>query len=213
MAAAGLTAVELDPCAPRRYSRQLAAAFPRLQRETHMKRLAPWFLVCGLMAGTPALAALPVGAAAPDFSVPASLGGNEYTFKLKEALKQGPVVLYFFPAAFTQGCTIEAHNFAEATDEYKSLGATVIGVSTDNIDTLKKFSVSECRNKFAVAADGDGKVMKAYDAVHDKRPEYAQRVSYVISPEGKILYEYTNMSPESHVANTMRALREWKAKQ
>jgi len=213
MAAAGLTAVELDPCAPRRYSRQLAAAFPRLQRETHMKRLAPWFLVCGLMAGTPALAALPVGAAAPDFSVPASLGGNEYTFKLKEALKQGPVVLYFFPAAFTQGCTIEAHNFAEATDEYKSLGATVIGVSTDNIDTLKKFSVSECRNKFAVAADGDGKVMKAYDAVHDKRPEYAQRVSYVISPEGKILYEYTNMSPESHVANTMRALREWKARQ
>ncbi|MEN5161267.1 peroxiredoxin [Achromobacter spanius] len=178
-----------------------------------MKRLAPWFLVCGLMAGTPALAALPVGAAAPDFSVPASLGGNEYTFKLKEALKQGPVVLYFFPAAFTQGCTIEAHNFAEATDEYKSLGATVIGVSTDNIDTLKKFSVSECRNKFAVAADGDGNVMKAYDAVHDKRPEYAQRVSYVISPEGKILYEYTNMSPESHVANTMRALREWKAKQ
>jgi peroxiredoxin len=213
MAAAGLTAVELDPCAPRRYSRQLAAAFPRLQRETHMKRLAPWFLVCGLMAGTPALAALPVGAAAPEFSVPASLGGNEYTFKLKEALKQGPVVLYFFPAAFTQGCTIEAHNFAEATDEYKSLGATVIGVSTDNIDTLKKFSVSECRNKFAVAADGDGKVMKAYDAVHDKRPEYAQRVSYVISPEGKILYEYTNMSPESHVANTMRALREWKARQ
>jgi len=213
MAAAGLTAVELDPCAPRRYSRQLAAAFPRLQRETPMKRLAPWFLVCGLMAGTPALAALPVGAAAPDFSVPASLGGNEYTFKLKEALKQGPVVLYFFPAAFTQGCTIEAHNFAEATDEYKSLGATVIGVSTDNIDTLKKFSVSECRNKFAVAADGDGKVMKAYDAVHDKRPEYAQRVSYVISPEGKILYEYTNMSPESHVANTMRALREWKARQ
>lgn len=178
-----------------------------------MKRLAPWFLVCGVMAGTPALAALPVGAAAPDFSVPASLGGNEYTFKLKEALKQGPVVLYFFPAAFTQGCTIEAHNFAEATDEYKSLGATVIGVSTDNIDTLKKFSVSECRNKFAVAADGDGKVMKAYDAVHDKRPEYAQRVSYVISPDGKILYEYTNMSPESHVANTMRALREWKARQ
>lgn len=178
-----------------------------------MKRLAPWFLVCGLLAGPAAQAGLNVGAPAPNFSAPASLGGEVYTFKLQEALKQGPVVLYFFPAAFTQGCTIEAHNFAEATDEYKSLGATVIGVSTDNIDTLKKFSVSECRNKFAVAADGDGKIMQAYDAVHDRRPEYAQRVSYVISPDGKILYEYTDMSPESHVANTMRALRDWKAKQ
>jgi len=175
-----------------------------------MKRIANCLLLCGLLAGAPAHAALQVGAPAPDFSAQASLGGNVFTFKLNEALKQGPVVLYFFPAAFTQGCTIEAHNFAEATDEYKSLGATVIGVSTDNIDTLNKFSVSECRSKFAVAADGDGRIMKAYDAVHDKRPEYAQRVSYVISPQGRILYEFTDMSPESHVANTMRALREWK---
>ena len=178
-----------------------------------MKRLAPLFLACGLLAGTAAHAALNVGAPAPDFSTQASLGGNVFTFKLTEALKQGPVVLYFFPAAFSKGCTIEAHNFAEATDEYKSLGATVIGVSTDDIDTLNKFSVSECRSKFAVAADGDGKIMKAYDAVHDKRPDYAQRISYVISPQGKILYEFTDMSPESHVANTMRALRDWKAKQ
>ncbi|WP_054426338.1 peroxiredoxin [Achromobacter kerstersii] len=178
-----------------------------------MKRLAPCLIFCGLLAATSAQAALNVGAPAPDFSTQASLGGNVFTFKLNEALKQGPVVLYFFPAAFTQGCTIEAHNFAEATDEYKSLGATVIGVSTDNIDTLNKFSVSECRSKFAVAADGDGKIMKAYDAVHDKRPDYAQRVSYVISPQGKILYEFTDMNPESHVSNTMRALRDWKAKQ
>ena len=178
-----------------------------------MKRTATWLLLSGLLAAAPVHAALDVGAPAPDFSVQASLGGNVFTFKLNEALKRGPVVLYFFPAAFTQGCTIEAHNFAEATDEYKSLGATVIGVSTDDIDTLNKFSVSECRNKFAVAADGDGKVMKDYDAVHDKRPEYAQRISYVISPQGKIVYEFTDMSPESHVANTMRALREWKARQ
>src|SRR6478752_5125235 len=101
-----------------------------------MKRLAPCLMFCGLLAATSAQAALNVGAPAPDFSTQASLGGNVFTFKLNEALKQGPVVLYFFPAAFTQGCTIEAHNFAEATDEYKSLGATVIGVSTDNIDTL-----------------------------------------------------------------------------
>ncbi|MGY6271601.1 peroxiredoxin [Achromobacter denitrificans] len=178
-----------------------------------MKRTATCLLLCGLLAGAPAQAALEVGAAAPDFSAQASLGGNVFTFQLNEALKRGPVVLYFFPAAFTQGCTIEAHNFAEATDEYKSLGATVIGVSTDDIETLNRFSVSECRSKFAVAADGDGEIMKAYDAVHDKRPEYAQRVSYVISPQGRILYEFTDMSPESHVANTMRALRTWKAAQ
>ena len=120
-----------------------------------MKRLAPLFLACGLLAGPAAQAALNVGAPAPDFSAQASLGGNVFTFKLAEALKKGPVVLYFYPAAFTAGCTIEAHDFAEATDEYKSLGATVIGVSADDIDTLNKFSVSECRSKFAVAADGD----------------------------------------------------------
>ncbi|WP_063587768.1 peroxiredoxin [Achromobacter ruhlandii] len=178
-----------------------------------MKRLAPLFLACGVLTGPAAQAALNVGAPAPDFSAQASLGGNVFTFKLAEALKKGPVVLYFYPAAFTAGCTIEAHDFAEATDEYKSLGATVIGVSADDIDTLNKFSVSACRSKFAVAADGDGKIMKAYDAVLDARPERAQRVSYVITPDGKILYEYTNMNPEAHVSNTMRALRDWKAGQ
>ena len=103
----------------------------------------------------PAFAALKPGDNAPDFTAQASLGGNVFTFSLADALKKGPVVLYFYPAAFTKGCTIEAHDFAEATDTYHSLGATVIGVSHDNIDTLNKFSVSECRSKFAVAADGD----------------------------------------------------------
>lgn len=158
-----------------------------------------------------ARAELPVGAPAPDFSAPASLGGQVYTFKLTQALAQGPVVLYFYPAAFTQGCTIEARNFAEATDDYQALGAKVIGVSADDIDTLKKFSVSECRSRFAVAADGDQSIMKAYDAVHDRRPEYAKRVSYVITPDGKILYAYTDMSPDHHVANTLQALRQWRA--
>ncbi|MCD0502398.1 peroxiredoxin [Bordetella petrii] len=166
--------------------------------------------LCGPLA---ARAELPVGAPAPDFSAPASLGGNEFTFKLEQALAQGPVVLYFYPAAFTQGCTIEARNFAEATDDYKALGATVIGVSADDIQTLKKFSVSECRSKFAVAADGDQAIMKAYDAVHDRRPDYAKRVSYVITPDRKILYAYTDMSPDRHVANTLKALREWRASQ
>lgn len=158
-----------------------------------------------------AQAELTAGASAPDFSAPASLGGQVYTFKLADALARGPVVLYFYPAAFTQGCTIEARNFAEATDDYKALGATVIGVSGDDIETLKKFSVSECQGKFAVAADEDKSVMKAYDAVHDRRPEYAKRVSYVITPDGKILYAYTDMSPDRHVDRTLQALRNWRA--
>src|ERR1700744_5227027 len=103
----------------------------------------------------PAFAALPDGTKAPVFSTEASLAGKTFKFSLAEALKKGPVVLYFYPAAFTKGCTIEAHEFAEATDQFKALGATVIGVSHDSIDTLNKFSVSECRNKFAVASDED----------------------------------------------------------
>jgi len=159
----------------------------------------------------PAIAALKPGDNAPDFTAQASLGGSVFTFSLADALKKGPVVLYFYPAAFTKGCTIEAHDFAEATDTYRSLGATVIGVSHDNIDTLNKFSVSECRSKFAVAADGDQKIMKAYDAVLAVKPEYANRTSYVIAPDGHIVYEYTSLNPEKHVENTLEALRKWSA--
>src|ERR1700745_1112565 len=103
----------------------------------------------------PALGALSVGTKAPDFTTQAALGGKEFTFSLADALKKGPGVLYFFPAAFTPGCTVEAHQFAEATQKFKELGATVIGVSHDPIETLDRFSVSECRNKFAVASDAD----------------------------------------------------------
>src|SRR4030081_3915028 len=97
---------------------------------------------------TPLYAALKTGAQAPVFTTQASLAGKPFTFSLADALKSGPVVLYFYPAAFTKGCTIEAHNFAEATDKFKSLGATVIGISTDKIETLNDFSVKDCRNKF-----------------------------------------------------------------
>src|ERR1700730_3595197 len=110
-----------------------------------------------------AMAALQPGAKAPDFTTQASLAGKAFQFSLADALKKGPVVLYFYPAAFTPGCTVEAHNFAEATADFQALGATVIGVSYDNIDTLNKFSVSECRNKFAAASDADLKIAKAYD--------------------------------------------------
>src|SRR4030095_10187861 len=132
---------------------------------------------------------------APDFKAQASLGGKVFTFSLAEALKKGPVILYFYPAAFTTGCTMEAHDFAEAVDKYRALGATVIGVSHDSIDTLNKFSVSECRGKFAVAADGDQSIMKSYDAVLAIKPEYADRVSYVIAPDGHIVYAYTSLNP------------------
>src|SRR4029077_1931398 len=130
----------------------------------------------------PVWAAVPGGAPAADFSTDASLAGKTFKFSLAEALKKGPVVLYFYPAAFTPGCTVEAHEFAEATDKFTALGATVIGVSHDPIDKLNKFSVSECRNKFAVASDADGSVMKEYDAVLPVKPDYANRTSYVIAP-------------------------------
>src|SRR6202012_1965536 len=104
------------------------------------------------------------GDAAPAFTADAWLGGKTYTYSLADELKKGPVVLYFYPAAFTKGCTIEAHEFAEAVDEYKKYGAPVIGVSLDNIDTRTKFSVSEGRSKFPVAADADAKVIGEYDA-------------------------------------------------
>jgi peroxiredoxin len=163
------------------------------------------------MLALPASAALKPGDVAPDFVAPASLGGKEFRFSLAEALKKGPVVLYFYPAAFTPGCSIEAHEFAEAIDKYAALGASVIGVSGDDIATLNKFSTSECRGKFPVAADGEQRIMKAYDAVLAHKPEYANRTSYVIAPDGHIFYEYTDLDPSSHVENTLAALEKWKA--
>ncbi len=159
------------------------------------------------LASVAASAALPVGAPAPDFTAQAALGGKAFTFSLAEALKKGPVVLYFYPKAFTSGCTVEAHNFAEATEKFSALGATLIGMSGDDIDTLKDFSVRECRNKFAVAADSGGKVMKQYDANLAFLPSTADRISYVISPAGKVAYVYSSMSPDNHVENTLKAVQ------
>lgn len=159
----------------------------------------------------PALAALNTGTKAPDFTLQATKGGDVFTFSLADALKKGPVVLYFYPAAFTTGCTIEAHEFADAIDQYKALGATVIGVSHDPVDKLQKFSVSECRSKFAVAADTNQTVMKEYDAVLAQHPQYANRTSYVIAPDGTIIYTYTSLDPTMHVQNTLTALKAWKA--
>jgi thioredoxin-dependent peroxiredoxin len=186
---------------------------PRHPREGDPMRLPIASMLLGLIVTSLARAALPNGAAAPNFQAEASIGGKVFTFSLAETLRKGPVVLYFYPAAFTPGCTAEAHDFAQATDEYKALGATVIGVSHDTIDTLKKFSVSECRSKFAVAADTNQAIMKSYDAVLARNPMYADRISYVIAPDGRIVYSYTNLDSGKHVENTLVALRGWLASQ
>src|SRR5258708_10567268 len=145
------------------------------------RKLIPMTLAAVLSVGfamhsLTASATLKPGDAAPPFTADASLGGKTYTYSLADALKKGPVVLYFYPAAFTKGCTIEAHEFAAAVDDYKKYGATVIGVSHDNIDTLTKFSVSECRSKFPVAADEDSKIINKYDAGLPMHASMANRV-------------------------------------
>lgn len=166
-------------------------------------------VACLGVSATAAHAALPVGAPAPDFATQAALAGEVFEFSLAKALAQGPVVLYFYPAAFTAGCTIEAHSFAEAADDFRALGATVIGVSNDNIDTLKQFSVSACGGKFAVGSDARGEIIRAYDAAAGTQRTHANRISYVISPDGRVLYEYTSGNPHQHVDNTMAAVRAW----
>ncbi len=173
-----------------------------------MKRILAAVCTAALFA-LPAHAALQTGAKAPDFAAVASIGGKEFKFALADALKKGPVVLYFYPAAFTPGCTIEAHNFADAMGDFQKLGATVIGVSHDPIEKLDRFSLTECRSKFPVAADTDGSIMRNYDAVQDPRAEYAERVSYVIAPDGRVLYSYTAGDPTHHVEYTMAAVKKF----
>ncbi len=175
-----------------------------------MKLLKHLTLLLAIASGASG-AALDLGAVAPDFTATAAVGGTAFDFSLRQELKKGPVVLYFFPASFSEGCTIEAHNFAEAIDQFKALGATVIGVSRDDIDAQKRFSVSACRGKFAVASDPDQRIMKAYDAVLTLRPEFANRVTYVIAPNSTIAYQYTSLNPDKHVRNSLAALREWTA--
>ncbi len=172
-------------------------------------RLMTACLLAGLCGAGPAFASLPVGAAAPDFSTLATLGGHEFSFHLADALKKGPVVLYFYPAAFTSGCTIEAHEFADAVPQFAALHATVIGVSMDGIAKLDKFSVSECRNKFPVASDKSGDISHHYDAVLIGMLGYASRTSYVIAPDGHVIYAYNAMNPEGHVGNTLKAVGDY----
>lgn len=172
-------------------------------------RRTRWFALTLPICVFPALAALDVGEAAPDFTTPAAIAGKTYKYSLAESLAKGPVVLYFFPAAFTEDCSIEAQQFAQATPKFEALGATIIGVSADDIGTLSRFSVQACRGKFPVASDATKDIMKSYDAVMQALPDFATRVSYVISPNGSILYSYLSLSPNKHVENTLAAVRDW----
>lgn len=158
------------------------------------------------LAASPALAELPVGSKAPDFSTTGAVAGKPFKLHLAQQLKHGPLVLYFFPKAFTSGCTAEAHAFSDAAAQFKKMGAAVVGMSADDLPTLEQFSVKECRNKFPVAT-ADADVRKAYDVVLKQKPEYANRTSYVIDRHGNIVMAYTNMDPSEHVERTLAAVK------
>ena len=179
-------------------------------RETGMIRLLAFTFVCAALA-SPARAALDIGEHAPDFTAPAAMAGSVYNYALADALKKGPVILYFFPAAYSEGCSVEAHYFAEALPQFEALGATVIGVSADDIQTLSKFSVQACQSKFPVASDEKQSVIKSYDAAMKTKPEYANRISYVIAPNGSIVFHYMSLDPTKHVEKTLDALKSWLA--
>lgn len=164
------------------------------------------------LAAFAASAALPVGAKAPDFELQGALAGKPLTFSLQQALQKGPVVLYFFPAAFSAGCTIEAHDFAEATDDFKKMGATVIGITAGNTEQISDFSKLECRDKFAVAADPGAKVAAEYKTLMQiKGKTLSDRTSYVIAPNGNILLSYTDRNPDTHIEKALAAVKEYGA--
>jgi peroxiredoxin len=179
-----------------------------------MKRVAVFLTTLWSFAALPALAALKPGDPAPDFTSAASVGGKDFSFSLADALKRGPVVLYFYPKSFTKGCTIEAHEFAEAADSFAAAGATLIGMSKDTIETQRKFSSEECRDKFPIAADPALSVIRSYDAVRIAPTASGEivsdRISYVIGPEGKVIYSYVDPAPEKHIENTLAVVKQWR---
>ncbi|WP_022955672.1 peroxiredoxin [Perlucidibaca piscinae] len=161
-----------------------------------------------LAVSLPAHALLAVGAKAPDFVLPAAQAGNQISVDSKALRSKGPVVVYFYPAAFTPGCSVEAKLFAEAMPQFAKAGASVIGVSGDDITKLKKFSVSHCQGKFPVASDAGLKVAKQYEAAGAFGfAGFASRVSYVIGQDGKVVYAHTDSGPQGHVSESLKAVR------
>ncbi len=178
-----------------------------------MKRLALAVAAASLLA-LPASAALKPGDKAPIFTAAGFLAGNPVTLSLQDSLKKGPVVLYFFPAAHTSGCNLEAHLFSEAIDQFKAQKATVIGVTAGKLNELADFSkeTEHCGGKFAVAADPGAKIAKTYQSVMTVKPDWSDRTSYVIAPNGTILHAYSKMDPSEHVAQTLNAVKAFNAK-
>ena len=158
---------------------------------------------------TPAHAALKPGAKAPDFVTTGAIAGKAFQLHLKRELRKGPVVLYFYPKAFTKGCTLEARAFSEASPQFRKAGARVIGMSADDLPTLKRFSVEECRNAFPVAT-ATAAMIKAYDVsmpVVGKLKTMSNRTSYVIAPNGRIAFVHSDLDWSGHVAKTLAAVR------
>lgn len=163
---------------------------------------------------SPAFAGLKAGSKAPDFTAQGYQAGQPISFSLADARKKGPVVLYFFPAADTKGCNLEAKLFADATADFRANGATVIGVTSGNLDRLAAFSADseKCSGKFPVAADPGAKIARQFDAVLPMKPEWSDRTSFVIAPDGTVVHSYSKMDPTQHVAETLGAVKAWKAK-
>lgn len=172
----------------------------------HLPLLAA--LSLAMVAATPALAALAPGAKAPDFTTRGATAGKVSSVNLKAALKKGPVVLYFFPAAFTPGCSAEARAFAEAIPEFAKAGATVIGMSADPVDVLADFSAKDCAGKFMVASAGPA-IIAGYDVALPRGggQTITSRTSYVISQTGVISFVHNDKSYVDHVRTTLEAVK------
>ena len=188
-----------------------------------MKSLFMLTAVAAVAIAAPAFAGLPLGSKAPEIHATAYQDGKPSHFMLSEAVKKGPVVLYFFPGAFTPGCNVEAQQFAAAIDKYKAAGAQVVGVTggfgnaarksaaDGGLDqAVKDFSMEHCNGKFPVAAI-DAATVKAYNVELTQRPGWSNRTSYVIDKTGNIVLAFENLSPEGHVDKTLAAVEALKA--
>jgi thioredoxin-dependent peroxiredoxin len=176
----------------------------------HIKSLVA---TLALAVAAQAWAALPAGSKAPGFSTQAAKAGKAQGFNLRTALASGPVVLYFYPKAFTQGCTLETKAFADAHDEFAAAGATVLGMSADDIDTLKRFSTEACAGKFAVGV-ASPPIIEAYDVALErdgKRTGLTSRTSYVIAQDGTIAFVHSDSDWREHVGLTLAAVRRLKS--
>ena len=180
-----------------------------------MKTLLAGIALASLIA-LPALAALKEGAKAPEFTLPAALAGKDFIYDLASELKKGPAVVYFYPKAFTSGCSAEAHEFAENMDNFKAMGATVIGVSGDNIGALEKFSTASCGSKFPVAADPKGDVIAKYDVSLGLMGKAlgmdhaSNRTSFLVAPDGTVLATYSALDASKHVSTMLDALKKYR---